>query len=67
MKANDVRVGHHGTTFSLQYLGVDYPVSLKMIGDYNVSNVLAALSASVLAGISLPQAIEVLSDFVGVT
>ena len=52
-KASDIKVSHSGTSFALQYLGAQYSVNLALLGEYNVYNVLAALSAAVLVGIDL--------------
>lgn len=67
LKANNVSVSHEGTSFSVQYLGKEYSASLKLLWEYNVYNVIAALSVAVLVGIDLEKAIEVVGEFSGVT
>jgi UDP-N-acetylmuramate--alanine ligase len=46
--------------------GASYPLNLKVFGDYNISNALAAIAAAQLLGIPLHEAISHVEGFKGV-
>jgi len=56
IQAQNVVVTNHGTSFDLLFLGEIYPVTMKMIGDFNVYNILAAFGACYGLGLA-PEAI----------
>lgn len=56
IQAQNVVVTNHGTSFDLLFLGELYPVTMKMIGDFNVYNILAAFGACYGLGLA-PEAI----------
>lgn len=51
----------NGTDFELQYNGQTFPVSLKIKGDFNISNALAASSAAIGLGVTLSDITKALS------
>ena len=63
MRAENIHVGAEWTEFDIIYLGQRYHVVTKMLGEYNVYNILAALSTVVLTWVSLQSAIDALKDF----
>lgn len=63
MRASNIVVDFDKTSFDFQYLWDTYALTTKLLGEYNVYNILAALSAAVLAGIDIKQAIEVVERF----
>ena len=66
--SEDVALKADGVGFSVvaNTLGERADVDLKMPGRHNVSNGLAAIAASVAAGVSFPDAAKALSTFSGV-
>lgn len=55
---SDFEIFHHN-----QFLGV---ASLQVPGEHNVLNALAAVATAQTAGVTIPQAIQTVSDFTGV-
>jgi UDP-N-acetylmuramoyl-L-alanyl-D-glutamate--2,6-diaminopimelate ligase len=55
-----------GTTFWLSIDKKTYPVSLRMVGDYNAANAAAAAAGCVLCGVTLSFAATALGSFGGV-
>jgi len=55
---SDVQVDSLGTSFKLHLAGQVVAVRLKLIGDYNVANALAAVGAAHIAGIDLPTIVD---------
>lgn len=65
--ASHIRTEKGRTLFNLHYLDKTYPVSLAMLGDYNVANYLAAMSCLVVYyGYQVQDVIAVTKDFKGV-
>jgi len=61
--ASDVRVEPDGTTrFTASYRDASYTVHVKLVGEHYVSNALAALGASIAAGVPFHIACEFLSN-----
>ena len=56
--ASHVRVGAGGTAFDLSIRGETRPVRLKLIGEYNVANALAAAGAATIAGLDVETIVE---------
>ena len=56
IRAQDVRVSIDGTYFVVRTPQGSLPVSLPLLGRYNVSNALAAIGAALALGIDLPAA-----------
>ncbi len=66
LRATDIELAPDGTTFTLDFDGKRYLVQSPLIGHYNVSNTLAALSVGVLTGVSLEECIGSLNSFSGI-
>lgn len=66
--ARDLRAEAWGVSFTVESRGdgVQAHVRLRTPGRHNVSNALAAIGASIAAGISLPESANALSRFEGV-
>ena len=66
--ADDVHMGRGGTSFILRHAasGMRIPVKSRLVGAFNVSNILAALSASYELGVSVEQSAAALASFPGV-
>lgn len=47
LKAENIQISPVGTKFSFTYLGKSYDVHTKLVGDFNVYNILAALSVTI--------------------
>jgi UDP-N-acetylmuramoyl-tripeptide--D-alanyl-D-alanine ligase len=63
IQASGVSIESDGTTrFLATYLDESHPVHVQLIGEHYVSNALAALSASVAAGVPFTTACEFLSN-----
>lgn len=56
LQAKNIRVTSHGTSYDLEIYGETYPVTLQLMGDFNVYNTLAAFGACYEHGIA-PEAI----------
>jgi UDP-N-acetylmuramoyl-L-alanyl-D-glutamate--2,6-diaminopimelate ligase len=61
VRAEDIRYGDHATSFFFASPWGNVPVTLPLLGRYNVSNALAALSACCARGIAPADAAEALS------
>lgn len=66
MRAINVKVSSTGTTFDLCFAGKIYPVEMKLIGDFNVYNAIAAIAACYCQGFALPEIIQELTKITGV-
>ena len=44
LKADNIQISTSGTTFSFTYLGKSYDAKTQLVGEFNVYNILAALS-----------------------
>ena len=58
LKADRILEKTDGTEFSFSYLGKSYDVKTHLLGKFNVSNILAALSVSVQIGVDMEKAIH---------
>ncbi len=66
LRATDIELAPSGTTFTLDFDGKRYLVRSPLIGHYNVSNTLAALSIGILADVSIEKCIGSLDSFGGI-
>ncbi|MDF2606674.1 MAG: murE [Bacillales bacterium] len=64
--ARNIELTNSGTRFELVTPIGSEVVSIKLIGKFNVYNILAAVSVSLVYGLSLRQIIEAISDVKGV-
>lgn len=58
--ASNIRYTDSGTHFSLKYYEENYEIQTPLIGEFNVSNVLAAVAAAHVKGVSLNDIIPIL-------
>ena len=58
LRAESVRTGFEGLGFDLVWQGERQPVSSPLVGQFNVSNVLAAAGVGLTYGLTLPQIAE---------
>jgi len=66
VEAVDVEMGTSGSRFALTYEGRNEEVSLRVPGDHNVANALAAAAACLQAGLDIEQVASGLSAYQGV-
>ncbi|WP_056975555.1 UDP-N-acetylmuramoyl-L-alanyl-D-glutamate--2,6-diaminopimelate ligase [Lacticaseibacillus sharpeae] len=66
IRATNVQVSGHGTKFDIEFFGQVYHVSMRLIGKFNVYNVLAAFGAAYGQGLTPEQIIHSLENAVGV-
>ncbi|MBM7644262.1 UDP-N-acetylmuramoyl-L-alanyl-D-glutamate--2,6-diaminopimelate ligase [Scopulibacillus daqui] len=66
LKAENIRITSTGTAFDLVIKNKRWPVHMKLIGKFNIYNVLAALSAGYLKGLSVETMIEAVEKVEGV-
>jgi UDP-N-acetylmuramyl tripeptide synthase len=57
LKADRIHEKTDGTEFSFSYLGKSYEVKTHLLGKFNVSNILAALSVAIQIGVDIQKAI----------
>ncbi|MBX3093184.1 MAG: UDP-N-acetylmuramoyl-tripeptide--D-alanyl-D-alanine ligase [Cryobacterium sp.] len=62
VRARDVETGITGTTFTLEVGGAEHPVALRLIGEHQVVNALAALAIAHELGVALDTAIDALES-----
>ena len=67
LKAENIQTSLTGTTFSFTYLGKSYTVHTKLVGAFNVYNILAALSVVIQMGVDIDQALKTIESFETVT
>ncbi|HBB04925.1 TPA: hypothetical protein DCZ39_08895 [Patescibacteria group bacterium] len=67
LRASNIQISHTGTTFSFNYLGQSYDVKTKLVGEFNVYNILAALSVVLQMGVDINQVIKSIEGFETVT
>jgi UDP-N-acetylmuramoyl-L-alanyl-D-glutamate-L-lysine ligase len=60
-KAEEIELGHSGTTFKLVCPLGEFAVSMKLLGSFNVSNALAAITALYAEGYPLDKVIAALA------
>lgn len=63
LRASDLRQTAAGMEFNIHYQGQVYPFATKLIGRFNVYNLLAAISAGLTQNLSLPSVLARLSTF----
>lgn len=66
IRATNVNVTGHGTKFDVEFFGQVYHVTMRLIGKFNVYNVLAAFGAAYGQGLTPEQIIRSLESAVGV-
>ncbi len=54
-RATDIDLRTDGTSFTLRCPEGDFPVEMRMIGEFSVSNVLAAITALFAKGLAIPD------------
>jgi len=67
LKAENIKISPSGTTFSFTYLGKSYDVKTKLVGEFNVYNILSAISVVIQIGVSVDQIIQSIASFETVT
>lgn len=67
LKAEDIKISPTGTTFSFNYLGKSYDIKTKLVGEFNVYNILAALSVVLQMWVNIEQVIQSVEAFATVT
>ena len=67
LKADNIQISTEWTTFSFTYLGKSYEVKTKLVGEFNVYNILAALSVVLQIGVNIEQILESIKSFSPVT
>lgn len=67
LKAENIKISTTGTTFSFSYLGKSYDVKTKLVGEFNVYNILAALSVVLQIWVNIEQSIKSIEWFETVT
>lgn len=60
--AKNIRFDQNGTSFDLVMADQTYPVRMQLIGEYNVSNALAALAAVYAIGLPLEEAAQAIGE-----
>ena len=63
--ARDIEESQLGSRFTLVVGGTPCPATLQVPGRHNVANALAAIAASVAAGVALPDAVRAIAGFTG--
>ncbi|WP_125607987.1 UDP-N-acetylmuramoyl-L-alanyl-D-glutamate--2,6-diaminopimelate ligase [Lapidilactobacillus bayanensis] len=66
LQAKNIEITHKGTRFDLQIYDTTYPVTLKLMGNFNVYNALAAFGACYEHGVKPEEIIESLEEVQGV-
>lgn len=66
IQAKDISISPEGTTFTLKVLDKEFLVQTALIGDFNVYNLLAAVSACYAAGYPLEKILEAITALKGV-
>ncbi len=61
LKAQEIKLTPRGTEFILQYKGELFPVSIPLVGRFNVYNCLSAIGSALVYGSPLDKIIEKLS------
>lgn len=64
--ARNVVVDHNGSTFHLLTEGGEWPVSLPLLGEFNVANALCAIGVARAAGVELAAIVNALATTSGV-
>lgn len=66
LRADNIQITGQGTKFDLFYFGEHFKVTSPLIGDFNVSNLLAAIGASIGLGYPLTTILEAISQITAV-
>lgn len=66
IRASEIQTNGAMTSFVVTVNGEKFPLTIPMIGLFNVYNVLAAFGVAIVNGIPLPRAIEKIAKFPGV-
>ena len=66
LKAEKITFLKDGTELIFSYLGKSYTLTTKMVGKFNVLNILAAIGVATNIGISIEKAIASVQEFAGV-
>lgn len=67
LKAENIVISPTGSSFSFIYLGKIYNIQTKLLGEFNVYNILAALSVVLQIGVPIEQAIQSINIFEPIT
>ena len=67
LKAENIQISTNWTTFSFNYLGKLYDAKTKLVGEFNVYNILAALSVVLQIWVNIEQALQTIEGFATVT
>ncbi len=62
VRADRLELGPHGTSFELTARGATHPVTMPLVGRYNVENALAAVSTTLAMGIELADIVARLAN-----
>ena len=60
-QAKDIELTHEGTSFILECSEGKFPVNMKLLGEFNVSNALAAIAALYAEGYNLDEILKALA------
>ena len=66
LTGHDITLDRLGTRFRARMFGEDVEVRTPLLGDYNVSNCLAAVAAAMSQGVEFAEAVRALATFPGV-
>jgi len=66
LMAKNIKTTSSGTNFDLIMNDETYPVSVKLVGKFNVYNILATIGATLAYGLKLEEILETLKDLTGV-
>ena len=64
--ARDIKTSSSGTKFTLSINGVERAVQMRLVGKFNVYNILATIGATLASGIELDFIIQAIRDLKGV-
>lgn len=67
LKAENIQTSLTWTTFSFNYLGKLHTITTKLVGEFNVYNILAALGVVLQMGVDIHKAIQTIEQFATVT
>lgn len=63
LRASDIRLSPHGTDCTIHYQALSLPLKSKLIGRFNVYNLLAAIGVGLARGFSLERIVDALGSF----
>lgn len=63
LKADNIQISPVWTTFSFTYLGKTYDVKTKLVGEFNVYNILSAISVVAQIGVNMDQILKSIAEF----